>query len=128
MLPGGTICVTGLISVMPQPWATEQPILSATSSARSAPSGAAPQRMWRSAERSRPPNRGVLGDASRARPRRYSSSRRYPNRADTRSAVTTRRGLSASTSSASGIIELCAARLTAAVTSRVSSRMGAAIA
>ena len=45
-----------------------------------------------------------------------------------RSAVETRCGPSASTSSSSEIIELCAARSTAATTSRASLRTGAAIA
>ena len=44
-----------------------------------------------------------------------------------RSAVATRCGPSASTSSASGLIEVCAARLMAATTSRASLRTGAAI-
>ena len=56
-----------------------------------------------------------------------SSSRRYPSRAETRSAVALRCGPSASTRSASAIIEACASMPTAATTSWDSARIGAAI-
>src|SRR5271155_3488144 len=60
-------------------------------------------------------------------PQWRSSSRRKPSRAEMRSAVDTRWGPSASTISSSEIIELCAAMLIAATTSRSWLRTGAEI-